>query len=115
MSKPETRQSWASIAWAMARPMPELLPVTTACRNSLDTDIAFRDDLLRPRHVFALEFDEVGDGARCQQQALLRKLFAHVAGQRLVDFAIQALDDVCGKFGRAPKAVPAVELVTRNR
>jgi hypothetical protein len=39
--------------------MPELVPVTTASRGSLGTDVAFRDELLRARHVVALEAHDV--------------------------------------------------------
>ena len=44
----------------MARPIPELLPVTTAWR-SLGTDLPLGDDALRQRHVVLLEVHEVVD------------------------------------------------------
>ena len=69
-SSPCTAQPSASRRSAIARPMPLLLPVTTtaareraARETSLDTDVALGDDLLRARHVVALELDEVVD--RC--------------------------------------------------
>jgi hypothetical protein len=60
---------------AMARPIPLLLPVTTAQGvagwtgkpASLNTYIAFVDELLRAGHVIALELDEVVHAARMHE------------------------------------------------
>src|SRR5262249_55069275 len=114
ISQPCTCQSSASKRSATARPMPELLPVTTA-RRSLDTDVPLGDDLARERHVFALKAHEVVDRPGREQESLLLELRTHIAGQGLVDLGIQALCDLRRELGWTPQPVPAVELVARHR
>src|SRR6185369_8774265 len=81
-SSPRTRQPCASRCCATARPMPLLLPVTTAVPaapvGSFDTDVALGDDLLRARHVLALELGEVLRAARREHQPLRDELVAQV-------------------------------------
>src|SRR4030095_453948 len=67
---PITCHPSASRRSATARPMPELLTVTTARRASVGPDVSLGDDLLRLGHVVALELDEVVDRAAHDEQAL---------------------------------------------
>ncbi len=136
-SSPVTRQPVASRDSAIARPMPLLLPVTTACGTgppafatgagtdtdtdtdtdgtvaSLGTDMALGHDLLGALHVSALELREILRAAGRDEQALLLELGADL-GQGLVHFGVEALHERGRGFGRGPEAVPAVELVAGN-
>src|SRR6185436_3767736 len=112
-SKPTTFQPSSNSARAMALPIPELVPVTTA-RRSFGTDLSIGDDLRRACHVILLEAREVLDRTRREQQALRDELVSHIGRQRLVDLRIQTLRDVARQFCRAPQAIPAVKFVPRN-
>src|SRR4030095_1019213 len=112
---PPTCQPSASRRSATARPMPELLPVTTARRASFGTDLPLGDDLLRLGHVITLELDEIVHGAATDQQSLAHELVAHVRVQRLVDLGIEPGDDFGRQLGGAPQAVPAVSIIPRPR
>src|SRR6266581_4868139 len=112
-SSPVTFQPSSSSAWEIAAPMPELLPVTTACR-SFGTDLSIGDDLRRARHVVFLEAREVLDRTRREQQSLGNELVAHVGRQRLVYLRVQPPRDIAGQLCRSPQAIPAVEFVSGN-
>src|SRR2546428_11112764 len=117
-SQPLTRHPCSSKCRAIASPIPELLPVTSAWHSlaacpgtSLGTDAPFGNDLGGPGHVVTLEARKVVHRPAAHQQALLHQFLAHLAAKRLVDLGVQALCNLGGQLGRAPQTVPAVELV----
>src|SRR6476619_4921376 len=103
MSKPATLHPPASSSCAIALPMPELDPVTIASMGLLRLDVGVLDDLHDLDRVFHLEFDEVVDRSRSEQQALLHELRLHVAVQRLVYFDVELVGDLLRHLRGAPQ------------